>query len=130
MTPIVFLIDEDVPISVATYLVERSHKVSYVREIMPAAPDSKVVALADTMKAVLVSRNKKHFEALNARAADGQKQRFRHAGHLYFQGVAVRMRQRIEQCIEYVEFEWSRSQTASDKRMIVTIRDNSIVVSR
>ncbi len=54
-----FLLDENVPNSVAAVLGGHGHEVSSVRDIMPvASPDPVVATVSEEMDAILVSHDK------------------------------------------------------------------------
>lgn len=51
-----FLVDENVPASVAEFLVERGHKAAFVRdELTAGAPDPVVAMVAEEMAAIIVT---------------------------------------------------------------------------
>lgn len=79
------LMDEMVPESVVRFFRERGHDVFLVREaLLPSTPDPLVVLAADKNSLVVVTWNKKHFNALVKRAPEGNRARFRRAGMIVF----------------------------------------------
>lgn len=124
----VVLIDRNVPEDVAALFVERGHRVAYSRTLRgPGAPDEVIATRADDLAAVVVTWDK-DFSRLIARAAIGERQRFRFAGRISFINCRyVIGRRRVERYVEVIELEWARAQERRDKRLIVTIRPHQCV---
>lgn len=122
------LIDRNVPENVAGLFIDRGHRVRFSRtELEPDASDEEIAARADELAAVVVTWDK-DFSRLNARAAIGDRQRFRYAGRISFVGCRyVVGRRRLERYIDVIEMEWTRAQVRRDKRLIVTIRPHQCV---
>src|SRR6478672_9772237 len=93
MTPtdrsIIFLIDEDVPLSVAEFLRNRGHSIHTVKQsTFEGEPDDVIVRLAQEisqradMPVIIVTWNHKHFANLISRRPPNNNNRFRNIGRL------------------------------------------------
>jgi hypothetical protein len=122
-----FLIDEDAPMSVGRFLAARNHDVQYMCILKPGALDPEVLALAHSSRAIIVSKNKKHFHKLNPRRPAA---RTIHAGCLYLCCEESQMLRRIEQCIDLVEYEWQSRQRMGDGRVLMEIRIDLVRIHR
>jgi predicted nuclease of predicted toxin-antitoxin system len=119
------LIDENAPDSVSEFFRERGHEVVLVREILPRGTADQIVALVgDEMSAVVVTWNHKDFKRLVSRIPEGGRQRFRNLGRITFRCSEARGRQRLEELIEWVEFEYAQAQKSPDKRMMLEIGES------
>ncbi len=128
-SPILFLIDENVPNSVARFLSDRGHDVRFVREVLlPATPDQVVAASGDLMGAVIITWNAKDFRKLAARRSAEGRQRFRQLGRIVFTCNEARGRERIEANIERIEFEFALAQRSSDRRLMLQISERTCTV--
>jgi hypothetical protein len=125
-----FLIDEDVPVSVGEYLRDSGYGVARVSEITPRASDAAVLALAEEMRSILVTKNKRHFDKLSPRECSRTSRRHHHAGVVYVCCKEVMARDRIEHWIDLIEFEWARSRKFADTKVIVEMRDTLVRIVR
>ena len=127
-----FLIDEDVPVSVGHFLTKRPHPVEYVSEIQRGASDAAVFQMAEDRHAVLITKNKKHFEKLWNRNTSRHARRYLHAGMIYLRlkDQEHLASQRMAECVGLVEYEWSRVQHLEDRKIIIDLRLESILLSR
>lgn len=95
-----FLVDENVPESVTTFLRSRGHTVSLVREELTAGvPDPVVAKVAEEMQSIIVTWNVKDFRREVRRFGFGM---------LAFKCSEVDGRRRVEEEIEIIEFELQR----------------------
>lgn len=95
-----FLIDENVPESVAGFLRSRGHDVALVRdELTAGVPDSVVAKVAEEMQCIIVTWNVKDFRKEVRRFGFGM---------LAFRCAEIDGRRRIEEEIEIIEFELQR----------------------
>ncbi len=116
------LIDENTPDSVARFFRERGHQVTLVRDILPrGTPDQIVALVGDELHAVVVTWNHKDFKRLVSRIPEGGRRRFRNLGRITFRCSEAHGRQRLEELIEWVEFEYVQAQKSPDKRMMLEI---------
>jgi hypothetical protein len=113
--------------SVGRFLETRNHDVQYMCELKPGASDPEVLALAHASRAIIVSKNKRHFHKLNPRRPTAQRL---HAGCLYLCCGEAQMRRRVEQCIDLVEHEWQRRQGSGDVRVLMEVRLDLVRIHR
>jgi predicted nuclease of predicted toxin-antitoxin system len=126
-----FLVDEDVPASVARYLSERGHAVTHSREQLGRqTPDEFVARLGDQNAMVVVTCNAKDFKSLSSRRPSKGFAKFRHVGLLTLECGQVRALQRVQQVIESIEFEYAACQRRSDRRFFMEVRASSFVIQR
>ena len=125
-----FLIDEDVPVSVGDYLSDSGYGVARVFDIMPGANDAAVLELAETMRSVLITKFKRHFNKLSPRESSPTSRRYNHAGVVYVCCKEVMARARMEHWIDLIEFEWARSRRFVDTKVIIEIRENLLRIAR
>lgn len=125
------LIDEDVPDDVAKFLETRSHEVLRVREnFLPQTEDDVLAKWAHENKAVIVTWDK-HFRNkwIQRRPPDLKGERFYNLGRISFHKCAEsRGELRIRQTIDVIEFEYQHRQTLIDRRIIVEIFQDRLVL--
>lgn len=123
--------DENVPESVAQFFRDRGHQVVHVRDVLPRGTADSIVAVAgDVMQAILVTWDK-DYRALLKRAAEvGQKSRFQRLSRISFNCPEPMGRQRLEQLMPSIEFEWQQCQLSSDRRLLILISQQSFRVER
>jgi predicted nuclease of predicted toxin-antitoxin system len=119
------LIDENVPDSVARYFRERGHRVTLVREILPRGTADPIVALVgDELRAVVVTWNHKDFKRLIARIPESGRRRFRNLGLITFRCSEANGRRRVEELIEWIEFEYAQAQRLPHQRLMLEIGES------
>jgi predicted nuclease of predicted toxin-antitoxin system len=119
----VLLIDENVPNSVAEFLVARGHDVRFVRDLFPAGtPDPVIARIGDRLSAVVVTWDR-DFDTLVRRIPEGNRKRFRHLGRISFRCNEAKGRQLLERWIDH-KFHYERCLNAADFRMIVQIQES------
>ena len=124
------LIDENVPKSVADFFNSRGHEVSLVRDLFPSGtPDPVIAAMGDQMDAIVVTWDR-DFRALASRVPAGTRTKFRNLGRISFRCNEARGRQRIEELIDSIEFEYAQVQKRHDKRLIIEILESAFRVNR
>jgi hypothetical protein len=127
MPTIPFLIDEDVPESVAQFLRDRGHIVYYVRELsLAGSPDHIVAAAGDRLGAVIVTWNTRDFRKLASRIPEGGRARLRRLGRLCFRCAESQGRRRVEETIEVIEAEFTRAEQRHDKRLIIEVTHTTV----
>ncbi|MGH7919890.1 MAG: DUF5615 family PIN-like protein [Candidatus Dormibacteraceae bacterium] len=127
----VFLVDEDVPVSVGDFLRSRGHEVHFAVDVLvPGSEDPLLARWADLHDAVIVTCNHKDFKALVSRAPRGQRAQFRKAGRLSLTCRQHRAVERITRLIESIEFEFSQAQRRRDVRVIIEISDTRFSADR
>jgi predicted nuclease of predicted toxin-antitoxin system len=125
------LIDENVPDSVAEFFRERGHDVRLVRELLPAGTADPVIAtLGDEWGAIVVTWNHKDFKQLAKRVPVGERQRFRNLGRISFRCNEAKGRQRLEELIDFIEFEFASVQKRKDRRLLLEVGDSYLRLNR
>ncbi len=128
--PIPFILDENVDNAVGQYLETRGHRVLFVNRVFAAmTKDEVIAAFGNEDKAVIITGDK-DFKNLVQRAPQGSRQRFRSLGRISLGCPEPRARQRIEDLIESIEFEYEQAQKRDDKRLIMQISDSTFMVIR
>jgi predicted nuclease of predicted toxin-antitoxin system len=116
-----FLLDHNVPDSVAKVLRELDHTVTLVRDILPTdSVDPLVATAAEQMDAVLVSIDK-DFRSIAPRIPKGMRSRFRKLSRLSIDCSENQAAARIRTCMPFVELAWAQAQERADKRMIAVV---------
>jgi hypothetical protein len=136
-TPIVFLIDEDVPQSVSEYLGNRGHITHSVKQsTFEGEPDEVIVKLAHQISqeiaapVVVVTWNHKHFANLISRRPPNNNNRFRTLGRLSMTCPRPGAIKRLNETIEDIEREYALCLARDDKRLIVTLTESSFIIER
>jgi predicted nuclease of predicted toxin-antitoxin system len=125
------LIDENVPNSVAEFFRERSHDVRLVRDLFPGGTPDPVIAVAgDELGAIVVTWNHRDFKKLAARIPKDNVQRFRRLGRINFRCHEARGLHRLEQLIEWIEFEYAQVVKLRDHRLMIEIGETSFRIIR
>src|SRR4051812_29124977 len=112
-----FLLDHNVPDSVAVALTEFSHTVELVRKILPKdSADPVVATAAENMGAILVSVDK-DFRNIAPRIPKGQRARFRKLSRISLDCSEFQAAERFRKLMPFIEAAWKEAQARPDKRM-------------
>ena len=113
------------------YLIERGHAVTLsTRRLGRETPDELLARLGDQNAMVVVTCNAKHFKSLSSRLSAKGYAKFRHVGLLTLECGQVRARQRLEQAMSFIEFEYSACQRRPDRRFFMEVRASSFIIQR
>ncbi|MGQ0712812.1 MAG: DUF5615 family PIN-like protein [Gemmatimonadaceae bacterium] len=124
--PMLLLIDENVPNSVAQVFIDRGHDVRFVRDLFPAGtPDPVVAAIGDRLSAIVVTWDR-DFETLVRRVPEGNRARFRRLGRISFRCNEVKGRELLLRWIAMIDYHYERALEEPDFRMIVQIQESGI----
>ena len=124
-----FLLDENVPNSVAAVLEDHGHEVSSVRDIMPvASPDPVVATISEERDAILVSHDK-DFRSIAPRV-HMSRARFRRLSRIALKCNEPQDAQRVEKAMSLIEAEYEIARQSEDSRMIITIANGYIRTER
>jgi predicted nuclease of predicted toxin-antitoxin system len=125
-----FLLDENVPHSVARSLVQNGHTVEFVADLLAAgSPDLVVAAASEQIGAVLVSMDK-DFRSIGPRVQLGRG-RFQRLSRIALMCNPVQASQRIEKAMSLIDAELLYAQEQpNDRRMIVSIGNSFIRTER
>lgn len=116
------------PQSAADFLLERGHEVAFLRDIMRAAKDDQLAAMANRNNAIVVSCNDRDFKKLIAKIPEGNRTRFRKASRISLACKQTRAALRLQQLVRSIEFEFAEAQGRGDQCLIITIRDTNFTV--
>jgi predicted nuclease of predicted toxin-antitoxin system len=120
------LIDENVPNSVAEFLIARGHDARYVRDLFPAGtPDPVIATMGDRLAAVVVTWDR-DFDALVRRIPEGNRMRFRRLGRISFRCNPANARRLLERWIEMIELQYRLATEDRDVRMIAVVQESGI----
>lgn len=123
-----FLIDENIPGSVAQFLIGRGHTVEYVVDVLGKGTPDEVIARLGDIKSAVVVTNDKDFKQLIRLVPDGQKRRFRNAGRLALDVKAPRQLARLNLMIEYIDLAMVRAERHG-RRIIVDLTETTIRIT-
>jgi predicted nuclease of predicted toxin-antitoxin system len=124
--PMLLLIDENVPNSVALLFAERGHDVRFVRDLFPAGtPDPVIATIGDRLAAIVVTWDR-DFETLIQRVPEGNRTRFRRLGRISFRCNEVKGRELLAKWIAMIEFHYEQALAQADFRMMVQIQDSGV----
>jgi predicted nuclease of predicted toxin-antitoxin system len=124
------LMDNNVSDRVSDFLRMRGHDVSLSRDLFPSGTaDIVIVAWANEQSAIIVTHDR-DFHRLIQRAQTRNRARVYTAGRITLLGLEVNARNRVEDFIESIEFEYLQVQQTPDKRLIIEISDSALRVVR
>ena len=125
-----FMLDENVPASVAGMLRGIGHTAEFVRDyVPPGSPDPVVATVSQDLDAVLISFDG-DFQKIAPRVPDRQRARFKRLCRIWMRCNEYQAAQRLEGALALVEAEYELAQTRSDKRMLVWITNGYIRTDR
>jgi predicted nuclease of predicted toxin-antitoxin system len=127
MVPMPLLCDENLPQSVANYLTERGHNVSYVRDLfLGGTPDAIIAAVADKNGWIVVTCDR-DYRQIAARIPKGGKAALKRMGRISLRCHPAHAVLKTQEHIELIEFEYGRRLSQKDKRLIVEITETTVV---
>lgn len=131
MPPILLLLmDNNVSDRVSDYLRVRGHDVRLVRDLFPSGTaDIVIVTWANEQSAIIVTHDR-DFHRLIQRTQTGNRDHRHTAGRISLLGLEMNARNRVEDFIESIEFEYLQIQQTPDKRLIIEITDSALRVVR
>lgn len=121
-----FLLDHNVPDSVAVALREFGHTVEFVRNILPTdSADPLVATAAEQTGAILVSVDR-DFKQIAPRIPKGARIRFKKLSRISIECSEPQAAARMREVMPFIELAWQQAQSKSDKRMLVVIMASNI----
>ncbi len=124
------IMDECVPRSVANVFEARGHEIHHVRELLAeGAPDRVVAWAGDKLGAIIVTWDK-HFNALIERVPAGSKAKFKRCGRISFKCSEPTGVELAEKWMDSIEFEFNRSHSMDDRRVIITVMTSGLKIHR
>ena len=125
--PITFLVDENVPESVAEFLRGRGHTVYHVRDLcLAGSPDPIIAAAGDRLDAVVVTWNHRDFKKIVSRIPPKGQATLRKLGRVTFRCDEAQGRRRAETVIDVIEDEHRRAQQRGDKRLMLQVTATTV----
>lgn len=125
------LVDEDVPSDVVRFLQRRGHEVRLVRdELAKGAPDPAVARAASELGAVVVTWNRRHYQALMKRRNKRGQASYPNLGLIAFNCSHVQGLSRLEDLIELVEYEYEQAGRRQGGRLNIEIGWSSVRILR
>jgi hypothetical protein len=128
-----FIADENVPRAIVEVLRSRGHDVIESRSVIgQRAPDELVDAFADQQRANLITFNPRDFKRIADRRPPplSDRRSYRNYSALYFKCEYAQAVQRLRVHLDLLEWEASRANEASDKRIFVTIGNRQVNIHR
>lgn len=123
--------DEDADAGIAEFLRARGHDVQFSRDLLQrGASDYLVAAAADRLKAIVITRNYRHFRRLIRRPPPEQTSLYAGAGLICFRCNDAIALSRLNALIEAIEAEFRIVQSLSDPRLIIEITDTTMQTVR
>ena len=124
------IIDENVPVAVATFFVDRGHDVINIRELFGTGmADKEIASIGDNRNGVVVTWDR-DFKQLIRRAPIGQRAQFRRLGRISFDCAPNQGIHRIRALMSVIEFAYNDSLTQRDMRFIVDISETTLRLIR
>lgn len=117
-----FLLDAHVPRTVAEFLRSNGHEVFLVRErSLPETPDQVIVADANQLEAIVITRNRKDFRPLITRDDAKRAQQYPTASLISFKCRLEMWIPMLEEYMDLITLEHERRQRTADPRIIIEI---------
>ncbi len=124
-----FLIDEDVPLAVAEYIQRREHEARQSRDdLVRGSYDWVLADYAHANNLIVVTWNHRHFAKLIKRRPQGGQIRYPNAGRISFTCPKPVGVERLSRYMPVIEQEYALVQNDADKRLIVEIRTEDVVI--
>ena len=119
-----FMLDENVPISVAEMLIAHGHEAEFIRDyVPPGSPDPLVATVSEELTAILISFDG-DFQRIAPRVPLGQRARFRRLSRIWLRCHEPRAALRLESALDLVMSEFELAQQRHDARMVMSIGDS------
>ena len=125
-----FMLDENVPASVAGILKKLGHQAEFIRDrIAKGSSDPLVATVSQNLDAILVSTDG-DFKRIAPRIPNRQKTRFRKLSRIHLRCTEHQAAQRLEKAMSFIESEFEIAQNSPDTRMLIEIGNNHIKSNR
>ncbi|MGE8142992.1 DUF5615 family PIN-like protein [Novosphingobium sp. NPDC080210] len=125
-----FFADHCVPESACLWLEQRGHTVIRLRNVLATdTPDPIVAKVAQDSDAILLTHDG-DFKKIAPRIPAGNKTRFKKLSKIHLSIPQVKSKNRLEDAISFIEFEWQIAQQCRDKRMHLVIQPSIIKTHR
>ena len=125
-----FMLDENVPRSMADMLSAEGFQVDYVRDFVPVgAPDPVVATVAEREGAILVSFDG-DFHKIAPKILGGNRRRFQRLSRIWMRCEEVNGANRLKSALDLLKFEVERVEHSDDKRVVLHILRQQLSVQR
>lgn len=125
-----FLLDHNVPASVADILRERGHTCILLVDVLPAESTDPVVARVAEINDCILLTQDSDFRQIIKRIPNGSKATVKRLSRISLQCQSFNCAKRITLAMSFIEHEWELCQEAQDKRMFLFIGHHSMRTSR
>lgn len=125
-----FYLDECVPDSTREMLIESGHEAFRITDfVAEGSPDPLVASVAQENNSILISHDR-DFKAYSSRRTDGQKIRYPRLCVIHMQCLQPRIRERLQKCLSLILLEHQERQAMHDRRLIVEVKTDLVVIHR
>jgi predicted nuclease of predicted toxin-antitoxin system len=125
-----FYLDECVPDSTRQLLTERGHSAFRITDfVAEGSPDPLVATVSQQADAMLVSHDR-DFKEYSSRRTNGQQPRYPRLCVIHMQCSQPRIPERLISCLSLILLERSERQHMHDKRLIVEVKTDFLVIHR
>lgn len=125
-----FMLDENVPRSMADMLADKGFEVEYIRDFAPlGAPDPIVATVAEREGAILVSFDG-DFHKIAPKFPTGTRARFKRLSRIWMRCDEVDGAARLKSALDLLDFEVTRARLEEDPRVIIHILRKQLSVQR
>jgi predicted nuclease of predicted toxin-antitoxin system len=125
-----FMLDENVPVSVAERLTALGHQADFIKDYVPeGSPDPLVATVSESLDAVLISFDG-DFEKIAPRVPEGEKARFKKLSRIWMKCFEPKAAQRIEIAIDLIQSEHALASAQADTRMFFWVGGNYLKTHR
>ena len=123
-----FLLDNNVPDSVALLLRESGHVVRLVREILlPDSPDPLVATVSEKNGWILVSSDH-DFDRISPRIPRGSKKRFKRLSRVSLRCSEYQAAERLKRCMPHILLAHAAAQESGNPMRIVVQNDGLKII--
>lgn len=125
-----FMLDENVPRSMADMLADQGFQVDYIRDYAPlGAPDPVVATVAEREGAILVSFDG-DFHKIAPKFGLGPKRRFKQLSRIWMRCEEVKGADRLRSALDLLSFELERAASLEDTRVVLHVLRQQLSVQR
>lgn len=125
-----FLLDHNVPASVADVLSCQGHTYVPLKDVLPEDSTDPIVArVAEIIDCILVTQDA-DFKQIVKRIPDGAKSTVKRLSRISLSCESFNCAKRMKLAMSFIEHEWNFCQSSSDKRMFIFIGHQSMRTSR
>lgn len=125
-----FILDENVPMSVAEMLERNGHDAEFIRDFVPpGSPDPLVATVSEALNAILITFDS-DFQHVAPRVPKGQRARFKSLSKIWMRCSEPDAADRLDSALSLIEFEFDLAQLRADRRMHIRVGTSFIRTDR